>query len=83
MAKTRMSSKGQVVIPKDVREAARWTPGVELDVIETDDGVLLRRAGRFATTALEDVVGCTGYEGRRISLEEMERAVEEEAKARM
>jgi AbrB family looped-hinge helix DNA binding protein len=38
----RISSKGQVVIPKDVRDRRGWPQGSRLEMIETSDGVLLR-----------------------------------------
>jgi len=41
-AETRISSKGQVVIPKDVRDRLRWVPGTELELVETPGGVTLR-----------------------------------------
>ena len=39
---TRLSAKGQVVIPKAIREAGGWRPGLELEVEATDDGAILR-----------------------------------------
>ncbi len=39
---TRMSSKGQVVIPSDLRAAVSWGPGIELEAIRRSDGILLR-----------------------------------------
>ena len=42
-AQTRLSAKGQVVIPKEVRDRLGWPQGSELEVVETGDGVLLRR----------------------------------------
>ena len=44
MAKTRLSSKGQVIIPKAVRDRHGWQPGVELDIEDRDDAVVLRLA---------------------------------------
>jgi AbrB family looped-hinge helix DNA binding protein len=41
-AVTRISTKGQVVIPNEVRASKRWTPGTELEVVERADGILLR-----------------------------------------
>ena len=42
-AQTRLSAKGQVVIPKDVRDRLGWAQGSELEVVEAGDGILLRR----------------------------------------
>lgn len=39
---TRVSAKGQVVIPKDVRDRLKWTPGTELEVVDGAAGVMLR-----------------------------------------
>ncbi|HEX8446396.1 MAG TPA: AbrB/MazE/SpoVT family DNA-binding domain-containing protein [Sphingomonas sp.] len=41
-AETTVSAKGQIVIPKDVRDRLHWTSGHKLDVIVTGDMVLLR-----------------------------------------
>ena len=38
-AKTRVSAKGQVVLPKAVRERRNWPAGTELKVEETPEGV--------------------------------------------
>lgn len=37
---TRMTSKGQVVIPKAVRDRLRWAPGTELAVEEVGTGAV-------------------------------------------
>jgi AbrB family looped-hinge helix DNA binding protein len=42
-AHTRLSAKGQVVIPKDLRDRLGWSRGSDLEVVETAAGVLLRR----------------------------------------
>jgi AbrB family looped-hinge helix DNA binding protein len=40
MAITTVSSKGQVVIPRHLREKYRLTSGVRLQVSETDEGLV-------------------------------------------
>ena len=41
MATTTVSSKGQVVIPRHLREKHRLTSGMRLHVSETDEGLVL------------------------------------------
>ena len=41
MATTTVSSKGQVVIPRALREKYRLTPGTRLEVGESDAGLVL------------------------------------------
>jgi AbrB family looped-hinge helix DNA binding protein len=77
--KTKLSTKGQVVLPKEVRRRLNWEPGDELVVEETRDGVLLKRAPLFEPTRLEDVAGCLHRPGMRaLSVEEMDAAIEAE-----
>ena len=47
-AQTKLSAKGQVVIPKDVRDRLGLAEGAKLDIVETAAGLLLRpvRAGK-------------------------------------
>jgi AbrB family looped-hinge helix DNA binding protein len=42
-ARTRVSTKGQVILPKAIRDKRKWTAGTELMVEETAEGVLLRQ----------------------------------------
>ena len=41
MHKSRMTIKGQITIPKDLREAFGWGPGEELTFVREPDGVKL------------------------------------------
>jgi AbrB family looped-hinge helix DNA binding protein len=79
-ASTRLSAKGQVVIPKAIRDAGGWRPGLELEA--TEDGAVLRPKALGRARAVESLLGCTGYRGRARSLAEMDAAVKREAKAR-
>lgn len=77
---TQLSSKGQIVLPKAVRDSHRWEPGTTFTVEDKKDGVLLRPTTTLARTRLEDVVGCLDYHGPAKTIEEMNAAVMEEAK---
>jgi AbrB family looped-hinge helix DNA binding protein len=55
----RVGAKGQVVIPKQLREQAGLGPGADVDFEAVDDGVVVRRAehpsslrGRFAKSGM-------------------------------
>ena len=63
MPTTRLSSKGQVIIPKAVRAAHSWKPGQEFEVRETSEGVLLRPRRPFPKAELNEVAGCLAYDG--------------------
>jgi len=82
MDKTRLSPKGQVILPKAVRQAHGWPPGTEFSVEEFQDGVLLRPLRLFQPTRLEDVFGCLRHEGPAKTLQEMEEAIAEEVRRR-
>jgi AbrB family looped-hinge helix DNA binding protein len=57
METTKLSSKGQVIIPKAFRSVHRWETGLELMVIDTGDGLLLKPKAPFAPSELSDVFG--------------------------
>lgn len=72
---TRLSSKGQVIIPKALRAAHRWEAGQELIAIDVGDGILLKPKQPFQETTLEQVAGCLKYRGKPKSLDELENAI--------
>jgi AbrB family looped-hinge helix DNA binding protein len=71
---TRLSTKGQLILPKEIRER-RGCPGVELEIEDRGNSVVLRRAVDVPETTLEELLGCTGYQGPAHSLEEMEAGI--------
>lgn len=75
MQTTRLSSKGQVVLPKSVRDAHGWAPGTEFTVELTSDGVRLRRKGPFAPTGLGEVFGSVTHAGPAKSLVDMDAGI--------
>jgi AbrB family looped-hinge helix DNA binding protein len=58
METTRLSTKGQIVLPKTMRTSRAWGPGTEFTVEETGEGILLRPAGCFSEATLDQVAGC-------------------------
>ncbi len=82
METTRLSSKGQVILPKSIRDAHQWRPGTQFVVEKTADGVLLRPAKPFPPTRIEDVAGCLRYTGKAKTLSQMDAAIGAEVKAR-
>ena len=80
METTRLSDKGQIVIPKRVRDAHGWKSGIKFIVEDTEDGIRLKPFNPFHRTAIKEVLGCLGYKGPRKSLKEMQDAIEEGAR---
>jgi AbrB family looped-hinge helix DNA binding protein len=72
---TKLSSKGQVIIPKEIRSRHHWEPGQELQAIDTDDGILLRSTSPFPETTMKEAASCLSYSGKTITIEEMEAAI--------
>jgi AbrB family looped-hinge helix DNA binding protein len=79
---TKLSTKGQLIIPLEVRRRHRWRAGTELLVEDHGTHVVLRAAPEIPRTRVRDLIGCTGYEGPRRSLEEMEEAIARGARSR-
>lgn len=80
--RARVSSKGQLVLPAEIRRSQNIGPGSEVEIEEVPEGILLRLLRSPAPKALDDLVGCTGYRGPRVTLEQMEEAIREGAGAR-
>lgn len=82
MDTTRLSSKGQVVIPRLVRDAHGWPPGTELVIEDAGDAIVLRPRKPFPPTRLEDGLGGTGYRGPAQTVEEMDEGIAREVRRR-
>ena len=79
---TVVSTKGQIILPKAIREKRQWAAGTRLTIEETAEGVLLRASPIFPETTLDEVFGSMRYNGPALSLEDMDAAVMREAKCR-
>jgi AbrB family looped-hinge helix DNA binding protein len=79
---TIVSTKGQVILPKAIRQQRRWGTGTRLVVENTPDGVLLKPAPVFPRTKPAEVFGSLHFDGAPKSLKDMEAGVLAEAKRR-
>ncbi len=77
---TRLSTKGQLIIPKEIRDRHGWTPGIELALEDHGDHVVLRQVESLPKTTLADVLGCMKYQGPTRTLEDMEDAIAQGAR---
>lgn len=86
MQVTLLSSKGQVIIPKALRDQRQWHAGTRLQVLDTAEGLLLKPVTpsqkvplAAGLAAIRDRIA---YHGPAVSLEEMDDAVLREASRR-
>ena len=79
---TTVSSKGQVILPKAIRDEKRWAAGTQLIVENTPEGVLLKSQPIFSPTALEAVFGSLKPTGPALAIEDMNAVMAEEANRR-
>ncbi len=80
---TTISTKGQVILPKAIREQLHWDAGTRLAVEHTNEGVLLKSlTTTFAPTRLEDVAGSLSYTGQPKSVEQMDAGIVAETRRR-
>lgn len=83
METTTLSTKGQIILPKSIRDAKSWKPGTEFTVEETKEGILLRPRRPFPETTLDEVVGCLKSKRKRpMSIREMDAAITKAVKER-
>lgn len=79
---TVVSTKGQVILPKPLRDHLRWPAGTRLTVEDTAEGVLLKAAPIFPATTLDAVFGILAHDGPALTMEDMDAVVAAEAKRR-
>ena len=86
-ARTTMSSKGQIVVPKSVRDAHGWEAGTEFEFVESGKGVFIQPVEmsdpRFPSISVDEFLAMVPkVSGPPITDEEIERIVLEEAARR-
>ncbi|WP_320200154.1 AbrB/MazE/SpoVT family DNA-binding domain-containing protein [Agrobacterium sp. rho-13.3] len=79
---TTVSTKGQVILPKALRQRREWEAGTRLIVEETPEGILLRRAPAFPASEAGSVFGMLPFSGKPKTLDEMDSAILAESRRR-
>jgi AbrB family looped-hinge helix DNA binding protein len=79
-ATTKVSSRGQVVLPAAIRASRHWDAGTELEVIERGDEVVLRKRSRreekYPPITWEEFLSrLPKYEGPPLSDKDIEDAI--------
>ena len=79
---TTLSTKGQVILPKTIRDQRRWKAGTRLTIEDTAEGVLLKPTPAFPSTAPGAAFGILRYKGKPKTIKDMNAAIEAEVKWR-
>jgi AbrB family looped-hinge helix DNA binding protein len=81
MSTTKLSSKGQVVIPKSLRDARGWKAGTEFTIQATPLGLTLVPKKLFPETTLDQALEYfkDNYKGPPHTIDEMKAAIGREA----
>jgi AbrB family looped-hinge helix DNA binding protein len=81
-ATTKLSSKGQVVLPKPVRDALGWDEGTPLTITVEGDELRLSRTEVPRTMSIDDLQRLVGYAGPPRSDEDIRQAIVDGAATR-
>jgi AbrB family looped-hinge helix DNA binding protein len=76
-----MSTKGQIVIPRELRESLGWREGTRLEIASQAGGVVIRPVRPYPATTVDDLLGLLEYHGPPKSLDEMDAAIARGARA--
>ncbi len=76
VATIKLSTKGQIVIPKEIRDELSWQAGTELTLVTTSSGIMLKAAPKKTGRKLEDLMGMLKYDGPAVPIEELCKPVE-------
>jgi len=84
--RVKISSKGQLVLPKAVRDAYRLEPGSELEIEDTGSAIVLRPRKKQPDTrkkyTIDEVAGMLTYDGPPVAIEDMNRLIDEDFRRR-
>ena len=66
-----LSSKGQVVIPKEIRDELHWLAGTQITLVSSASGVTLKAVPKKTGLKFEDLIGMLKHDGAPLSNEEL------------
>lgn len=66
-----LSSKGQIVIPKEIRDELHWDAGTQITLISSASGVTLKVVPKTTGRKFADLIGLLKHEGAPLSTEEL------------
>jgi AbrB family looped-hinge helix DNA binding protein len=66
-----LSSKGQIVIPKEIRDELHWDAGTQLTLVSGASGVTIKATPKKTGRRLEDLIGMLKHDGPPISTDDL------------
>jgi AbrB family looped-hinge helix DNA binding protein len=76
LATITLSSKGQVVIPKEIRDELHWEAGTELTMVSSASCVTIKALPKKTGRNLADLIGILKHSGPPLSTEALCKPVE-------
>lgn len=67
-----MTSKGQITIPKEIRDSLRLKPGDQVDFVQGADGIVRLRP---LTRSIMELFGILKWDGPPVTVEQMNEAI--------
>jgi AbrB family looped-hinge helix DNA binding protein len=85
--RAKFSSKGQIVVPKEIRDRLGFVEGTEVAFSETNDGLLIKpiptRNSKFPSITFEEFKKLrVKWTGKPVTIEDMDKAIVKEASRR-
>lgn len=72
-----MTTKGQLTVPKSIRDKLGLEPGDRVDFLDVDDETVALK--RIKKTGLDDLIGCVPYDGPPLTQEDIDNAIMDHA----
>ena len=74
LSRTTLSTKGQIVVPKSMRDQKRWQAGTRLVLKDTPEGILITPEQAEKIYTVDDIIGILRHDGPPMTIEKMNEA---------